>query len=92
MENESHFAFLDIVLDGDKTRFQSGEKVSGVVRFVLKGSAIVATIKICLICVSEVEWTETPGTHYHMAGHVFHEKMRMVNQSYAMPKKCKTTL
>ena len=92
----THFAFVDIVLDGNKKRFQSGEDVTGVIRFSLKGSSIVENIKICLICVQEVEWLEYPNTHYMggygaftYGGHVSHEKTRLLNLNYPLPKKCK---
>ncbi len=88
MVSKSNFAFLDIVLDGNKTRYKSGDDVSGVIRFELKGSAIVANIKIAMICVSEVKWTENPGTRYHRAGHLYHDKTRLVNLGYNLPKKC----
>ena len=90
MDSKSHFAFVDIVLDKDKSIYQSGEEVSGLIKFALKGSAIVANIKILLVCESEVRWIENPGTRYHRGGHVYHEKMRLVNQSYTLPKKCKS--
>ena len=82
---------MDIVLDENKKRFQSGEDVTGVVRFSLKGK-IVENIKISLICVSEVKWTENPGTHYHRGGHVYHNKTRLVKLDYPLPKKCKSVL
>ena len=85
----THFVLNDIILDGNKERFQSGEDVTGVIRFSLKGSSIVENIKICLICDSEVEWTEYPGTRYLIGGHVYHEKNRLVNLNYPLPKKCK---
>ena len=88
---------MDIVLDGNKKRFQSGEDVTGVIRFSLKGSSIVENIKICLICVEEVEWLEYPNTpyiggyeHFTYGGHVYHEKNRLVIFGYPLPKKCKS--
>jgi hypothetical protein len=82
-----HIQLRDIVFNGDKNRYQSGEEVSGVIKFALKGSAIVANIKISLICVSEVKWIETPGTHYHNAGYIYHDKLRLINVGYTLPKK-----
>ena len=79
---------MDIILDGNKKRFQSGEDVTGVIKFSLKGSSIVENIKICLICVSEVKWIESPRALGHRGGHVYHEKTRLVNLDYPLPKKC----
>ena len=99
----THFAFVDIVLDGNKKRLQSGEDVTGVIRFSLKGSSIVENIKICLICVSEVKWIEYPDIHYPLTpwlhdsidlrgGHVYNQKNRLVTIEYPLPKKCKSIL
>ena len=90
----THLAIVDIVLDGNKKRFKSGEDVTGVIRFSLKGSSIVENIKIYLICDSEVKWIEFPDIEYPLVpylqgGHVYHEKNRLVSIGYPLPKKCK---
>ena len=81
---------VDIILDDNKKLFQSGENVTGVIKFSLKGSSIIENIKICLICVSEVKWIEYPNAPYLRGGHVYHEKNRLVSIGYPLPKKCKS--
>ena len=86
----NHLVINDIILDGNKKRFQSGEDVTGVIRFSLKGSSIVENIKICLNCVSEVKWIESARAIHQRGGHIYHDKTRLVNLGYPLPKKCKS--
>ena len=88
MENKSHFEFVEIVLDGNKSRYQAGEDVFGVIKFALKGSAVVDRIKICLICVSEVKVLVISNTNC-MGSYVYNDKKRLMHQSFALPKMCK---
>ena len=82
------FGFVEVVLPEDKSRYESGQEVSGVFRMKLKGQSILSNMKILLISVAEVKWVENPGTRFHRAGHLYHDKMRLVKLSYALPKKC----
>ena len=87
----THFAFVDIVLDGNKKRFQSGEDVTGVIRFSLKGSSIVEKIKISLISVSEVEWSEISRIIRHFDSYISDEVLSKgeheVPFSFKLPEK-----
>ena len=82
---------VDIVLDGNKKRFQSGEDVTGVIRFSLKGSSIVENIKICLICDTEVKWIESShiicDIDSYISDEVLSEGKHEVPFSFKLPEK-----
>ena len=75
------FESMDIVLDDNKTRYQAGEDVSGLIKYSLKPSVLMANIKISLVCISEVNWTETMGTPFYKDGHAYKEKKTLVKQT-----------
>ena len=86
----NHFVLNDIILDGNKKRLQSGEDVTGVIRFYVKGSSNDEKIKIYLICDSEVKWIESSRTIYHRGGHIYYNNLRLLNLNYPLPKMCKS--
>jgi len=76
---------MEIILDGNRARYQTGDYISGKLKISLNGVLLLSNVKIGLVCMAEVKWVENPGTRYHREGHVYHDKQKYLDLTYELP-------
>jgi hypothetical protein len=75
-----------IILDDNKSKYETGDRINGKLIISLNGELIPTAIKISLICLAEVSWTEngskTGSRDYHL-------KRKYLDLTYELPQESK---
>jgi hypothetical protein len=77
----------EIVLIDNKSKYETGDRINGKLVISLKGELIPSAIKISLICLAEVDWTESRGVK--TGPRTFHLKRKYLDQTYQLPEESK---
>jgi len=74
----------EIILTDNKSKYETGDRINGKLVISLKGELIPSAIKISLICLAEVDWTESRGVK--TVPRTFHLKRKYLDQTYQLPE------
>ena len=81
-----HINDIRIILTDHKTKYQSGDHITGKVIIFAKDQILVSVIKINFSCIVEVKWVELPGLKSD--GHNIHLLKKYLEYKYQLPDEC----
>jgi hypothetical protein len=87
MERFAVINSMQIVLNDNKSKYETGDYINGKLIISLKGELIPSAVKISLICLAEVNWSENRGLKTE--GRAYHLKHKYLDQTYELPQESK---
>ena len=81
-----HINDIRVILTDHKSKYQSGDYITGKVVISTSDRLSVSVIKINLSCIVEIKWVELPGLKSD--GHNIHLLKKYLEYNYQLPDEC----